>query len=74
MSKIPLISGKTVVCALAKIGYRDVRQKGSHIRLHHSDKRPLTIPDHKILGKGLLRKIIRDAELSVDDFIKLLKE
>ena len=56
-------------------GYQVARQKGSHIRLiHHDPKRnPLTIPDHKTIGKGLLRKLLRDAERSVSDFLKLLQ-
>ena len=73
MSKLPLISGKKAIKIFTKIGYRIVRQKGSHIRLHHSQKRPLTIPNHKVLGRGILRKLLRDAELSVEEFIKLLK-
>jgi len=72
--KIPLISGKIAIKVFAKIGYRVVRQRGSHIRLHHQNRRHLTVPDHKVLGKGLLRKLLRDSELSVEDFIKLLKE
>lgn len=41
---------------------------------HRTDhkKRPLTIPNHKIIGKGLLRKLLRDVELTVEDFLKLL--
>ena len=74
MPKLPLVSGKTAVKVFIKIGYRIVRQRGSHIRLHHIDKRPLTVPDHKVLGKGLLRKLLRDAELSIEDFINLLKK
>lgn len=73
MSKLPLISGKIAIKVFTKIGYRIVRQRGSHIRLHHPTKRPLTIPNHKILGKGLLRKLLRDGGLPVDDFIDLLK-
>jgi len=71
--KLPLISGEKAIKIFTKIGYRIVRQKGSHIRLHHPQKRPLTIPNHKVLGRGILRKLIRDAELSVEEFIKLLK-
>lgn len=74
MAKLPLISGRTAIKAFSKIGYRVIRQKGSHIRLCHLTKKPLTIPDHKILGKGILRKLLRDSELSVSDFAKLLKE
>jgi len=74
MPKIPPISGKVVVKALEKIGYYVVRQRGSHIRLHHKNRWPVTIPNHKILGKGLLRKIFRDAELTTEEFLKLLKK
>lgn len=74
MVKLPLISGKRAIKVFIKVGYRVVRKKGSHFRLYHPTKRPLTVPDHKILGKGLLRKLLRDSELSFEDFIKLLKK
>ena len=72
MPKLPIISGEKAVKAFTKIGYRITNQKGSHIRLHHPNKRPLTIPNHKTLGKGLLRKLLRDSEISLEEFIKLL--
>ncbi len=74
MSKLPLISGEKAIKAFAKIGYKIVRQKGSHIRLHHQDryKEPLTIPNHKVLDKGLLRRLLRDSQLTVSEFIELL--
>ena len=52
-----------------------IRQKGSHARLRHPDGRVVTVPLHsgKDIGRGLLRKILRDAELSRDEFIALLK-
>ncbi len=42
--------------------------------MRHADKskKPLTIPKHQVLGKGLLRILLRDAEISVEDFCKLL--
>ena len=73
MAKIPVISGKLAIKALEKIGYCVVRKKGSHFRLLHKDKWPITVPDHKTLGKGLLKKILRDSDIRVDEFIKLLK-
>ena len=73
MPKLPIISGKKAIKAFVKIGYRTTNQKGSHIRLHHPDKKPLTIPNHKTLGKGLLRKLLRDSEISLEEFINLLK-
>lgn len=66
MSKLPVISGEKAVKCFEKQGYVVIRQKGSHIRMwHRSDKskKPLTIPKHKVLGKGLLRKLLRDAEI-----------
>ncbi|MBN2489091.1 MAG: type II toxin-antitoxin system HicA family toxin [Methanosarcinaceae archaeon] len=73
--KLPVISGKDAVKAFEKLGYVQVRQTGSHIRMKHisdNSKKPITIPDHKVLGKGLLRKLLRDAEISTGDFVNLL--
>jgi predicted RNA binding protein YcfA (HicA-like mRNA interferase family) len=75
MSKLPVISGEKAVKCFEKLGYGVARQKGSHIRMwHKSDrsKKPLTIPKHKVLGKGLLRKLLRDAEITAEEFNKLL--
>jgi predicted RNA binding protein YcfA (HicA-like mRNA interferase family) len=49
-----------------------VRQRGSHIRLACAGKTSITVPDHKVIGRGLLKKILRDTELSADEFVKLL--
>ncbi|OGF63728.1 MAG: hypothetical protein A2Y62_03385 [Candidatus Fischerbacteria bacterium RBG_13_37_8] len=75
MPKLPSISGKQAINCFEKLGYKTIRQKGSHVRMHHpSDKtrKALTIPLHKKLGKGLLRKLIRDAEISIEEFQKLI--
>jgi len=75
MHKLPVVSAAETIKCFEKIGYAVTRQKGSHVRLHHAcdgSKKPLTIPRHKVLGKGLLRKVIRDAELTVDEFTALL--
>ena len=75
MPKLPVISARDAIKVFEQLGYKIVRQRGSHIRMHHildNTRRPLTIPNHKILGKGLLRKLLRDSDLSVEDFIKLV--
>jgi predicted RNA binding protein YcfA (HicA-like mRNA interferase family) len=75
MPKLPVVSGDKAIKIFEKLGYKIARQKGSHVRLrHHSDdsKKPLTIPRHKELGKGLLRKIARDAGLSLEELADLL--
>ena len=76
MPKLPVISGKQAIKAFKKSGYQVIHQRSSHVRLHHSTNpaiKPLTIPLHNELGKGLLRKLLRDAEITVEDFKQLLK-
>lgn len=74
MPKLPNVTGQETIKALEKIGFQVVRQKGSHVRMKHEDNRVVTIPIHanKSLGKGLLRKILRDAELTVEQFQEIL--
>ena len=74
--KLPVVSGRQAIRALEQVGYQVVRQRGSHIRLRdESDPEHLavTVPDHKTLKPGLLRQILRDANLTVDEFTDLLK-
>lgn len=74
--KMPVVSGQKVVRALERIGYHVVRQRGSHIRLRDEAEPshlPVTVPDHRTVKPGLLRKILRDADLTKEEFIALLK-
>lgn len=73
MSKLPVLSSKEIIKIFEKAGYFIVRQKGSHIRMHHETKDAITVPNHKIIGRGLLKKILRDSQISADDLIKLMK-
>jgi predicted RNA binding protein YcfA (HicA-like mRNA interferase family) len=73
MSSVPIISGQECVKALAKIGFVYNSQKGSHIIMVRSiPKTRLSVPNHKELDRGTLRSIIRQAGLTVDEFITLL--
>jgi len=72
---LPVVSGSEVIKALCKAGFRVVRQRGSHVRLEkRTEDRTikLTVPLHKSLKKGTLRKIIKDAGLTVQEFNRLL--
>ncbi|MEK7171125.1 MAG: type II toxin-antitoxin system HicA family toxin [Patescibacteria group bacterium] len=71
MVRLPAISADLLLKKLQKVGYVVARQKGSHIRLRHKTRKPLTVPDHKIIGRGLLRKILRDCEISVEELTNL---
>jgi len=72
--RLPVISGMEVVKALVKVGYEVDHQTGSHMILRHKEAphRRLTIPRHSELAKGTLRAIIREAGLTVEEFLALL--
>jgi predicted RNA binding protein YcfA (HicA-like mRNA interferase family) len=74
MTRLPSLKGEDVIKALSKAGFQVLRQKGSHIYLKHPDGRATVVPVHKgeSLGRGILRKIIRDADMERDEFLKLL--
>ena len=74
MPKLPVISGIEAVKALSKIGYEVDHQTGSHIILRQNKypHRRLTVPNHKEIAKGTLRGLIKQAGLTVEEFIELL--
>ena len=71
--KLPVVSGKEFVKRLKKKGYQFVHQEGSHmiIRLNVLPYTKLSVPNHKELDRGLLRSLIQDADITVDEFIGL---
>lgn len=73
MSRLPVLSGRDLVRALAKIGFQLDRQKGSHMILFRPDPpATLTVPDHRELDRGTLRAILRQAGLTPEALVKLL--
>lgn len=74
MSKLPVVSGRDAVRVFGKLGYLLDRQNGSHMILRNeaSPFRRLTVPDHRTIAKGTLRSLIREAGLTVDEFVGLL--
>ena len=73
MSKLPRVSWRQCVSALNKAGFYKKRQHGSHIILRRDDPfAQLVVPDHKELDRGTLRAIIRQANLTTEQFHELL--
>ncbi len=73
MSHLPQISGRECVRALQKIGFYIVRQRGSHVMLRRDQPyAEVVIPEHRELDRGTLRAIIRQAGITVDEFVELL--
>ena len=68
--KLPVISGTALIRALGTFGYVTVRQKGSHVRLRHSSdpqRLPVTVPLHTEIAPGTLRRVLRDAAITVEE-------
>ena len=75
MDKLPQLTALEVIKILSKIGFKILRQEGSHIFLRHDDGRTTVIPNHpgRKLDRGLLNKIIRkDIQISREEFVELL--
>lgn len=70
MSALPVVSGRRVVRTFQKLGWEVARQRGSHIILvKEGSMATLSIPDHREVARGTLRSLIRDAGLTVDEFV-----
>ena len=73
MTKLPVVSGDDCVKALQRLGYQVSRIRGSHMWLACEGRPPVPVPRHKQLGPGILRNIIKIAEITVGEFLELLK-
>jgi len=72
VNKLPVTSGRSCVKALERAGFNLKRWEGSHMILRRDHPfAQLVVPDHKELDRGTLRAIIRQAGLSVDEFLEL---
>ncbi|MBM2831830.1 MAG: YcfA family protein [Dehalococcoidia bacterium] len=73
MPKLRSAKPHEVKRVLEGLGFTCIRQSGSHAVYHHADGRWTTVPIHegRDLGKGLLRKILKDAKIDVSVFEKL---
>jgi predicted RNA binding protein YcfA (HicA-like mRNA interferase family) len=76
MSRLAAISARELQTILSRLGFRLVRQKGSHAFWQHDDGRVTIVPVHKgeDIGRGLLRQIIRDVGIDLEEFVRLRKK
>ena len=74
MSRLPSLTGKDVINTLQRGGFEVIRVKGSHHFLRHPDGRVTVVPAHagETIGPGLMAKILRDCEMSHEQFAALL--
>lgn len=76
MSKLPIVDAKTLEKLLFALGFEKTRQKGSHAFYRNPDGRVTTIPHHKgrDLSRPLIRKILRDIDLTPAEYAGELKK
>ena len=73
MAALPVVSGEAVIRAFERSGWRRARQKSSHVTMVKPGiNANLSIPLHRELDRGTLRKLIRLSGLSVEEFVLLL--
>lgn len=73
--KLPRVDSRQLVQSLKRAGFEEQRQRGSHLHLRRaSDGKRVTVPVHqgRTIPVGTLRAILRDADISVDEFLELL--
>ncbi|HYA02491.1 MAG TPA: type II toxin-antitoxin system HicA family toxin [Syntrophobacteria bacterium] len=71
----PLLSGRQLVKIFQRLGYREVSQKGSHIKIRNDDTGSvLIIPDHNEVDRWTLRTILKQAEIPEEHFREQFRE
>lgn len=75
-TKVPVVKVEILEKLLFHLGFEEKRQSGSHVFYRHSDGRYTTLPHHgnQDLGRSLIRQILREIEITPEEFIRLLKE
>ncbi len=75
MNRLPVLKAREVIRVLERLGYHKARHRGGHAHYTKPGKKTIPIPIHggQDIGPGLLRKIMRDLQISRDEFLRLLK-
>ena len=71
--KLPLLSGRQVLAALQRLGFVEIRRKGSHLKMEHPDRRRIVFPFHDEVDRYTLKGALRDTTVPVEDFLNHVK-
>jgi predicted RNA binding protein YcfA (HicA-like mRNA interferase family) len=76
LTKLPVTDFRTFQRVLANLGFKPARQRGSHVTFKHADGRQTIVPNHpgEDLTRPLIRDILRQIDVSIDEYQKALKE
>jgi predicted RNA binding protein YcfA (HicA-like mRNA interferase family) len=72
--RLPSVTARQIIRVLEAVGFEQIRQSGSHATFRHPDGRWTIVSIHpgKTIPRGTLRKILRDADLTIEQFLELL--
>ncbi len=70
--KLPLLSGREVLAALRRMGFREIHRKGSHVKMKHPDGRKIVFPYHDEVDRYTLKGALKDAEIDIKELLKKL--
>lgn len=72
--KLPILKARHLIRALRLLGFEEIRQSGSHMFFEHKDGRTTLVPRHggEDIGRGLLRQILREIEITPQKFSEYL--
>jgi predicted RNA binding protein YcfA (HicA-like mRNA interferase family) len=75
MARLPVLKPREVVRVLERMGFVEVRQRGSHKQYRHADGRCLTVPFHsrRDVSPLLLQQILKDIRVTPEDFLRELR-
>ena len=72
MGRLPILKPREVTAILERLGFVEVRQRGSHKQYRHPDGRSTTVPFHpgRDISPILLRQIAKDIDLTVEELLE----
>ncbi len=72
MGPLPVLKPKEIITILGRLGFNEIRQKGSHKQFRHLDGRGTTVPFHagRDISPMLLKQIIKDIGLTIEEFLQ----
>lgn len=76
MTRLPIVTAKTLEKILLDLGFERVRQKGSHVFYRHPDGRTTTVPHHagRDIARPLLREVLREIDVGIEEFHEVLRK
>jgi predicted RNA binding protein YcfA (HicA-like mRNA interferase family) len=71
--RVPLLSGRQVLAALHRLGFVEIKRRGSHVKMEHPDGRRIVFPYHDEVDRSTLKGALQDAGVDVDQFLAEVK-